>query len=293
MTEYNLDITEQSKWLMAPQSETAKTFPFHITEIGDFYAQKDYFVERDSKKDFQLIYTLEGEGFFSTSEQSLKLCPGSCILIHCDVHHRYETLTPIWRNRWIHLGGSGAEAYAEYINAVSVSGVQYSVTGITEHNHFDRIFNQLEKLVDERGIIPSAQVSSYISEMMTSLLSSHLSPQKTNSSSRVEDILRSADFIRRHCSEDLNLDKLCEKARFSKFHFVRLFKKQFGQAPYEYLTSCRIDKAKLLLRSTDLGLDEIAEKTGYKSKSNFIARFKTLNGTTPIEYRKDSLSMKK
>lgn len=137
------------------------------------------------------------------------------------------------------------------------------------------------------------QISNHLSNLLTTLLSGHLAPREPAGalSGRHTDIANAAAYIRGHYQDPLTLDMLAGLARLSKYHFVRLFKKQLGETPYDYLTNCRISRAKLLLRSTDASLDEIAEAVGYQSKSNFIAQFKALTGTTPARYRQESLRL--
>ena len=90
----------------------------------------------------------------------------------------------------------------------------------------------------------------------------------------------------------ITVDDITEHIKISKYHFIRLFKKQMGVTPYEYLINYRINQAKILLQTTSRSLFEISYDVGYKSKSNFVAQFKTLVGTTPAKYRSESLRLR-
>jgi AraC-like DNA-binding protein len=55
----------------------------------------------------------------------------------------------------------------------------------------------------------------------------------------------------------------------------------------EYVLDKKLEKAKLLLKTSELSVTEIANKTGFPDYNNFIQRFKKSVGTTPLKYRKD------
>ena len=64
-----------------------------------------------------------------------------------------------------------------------------------------------------------------------------------------------------------------------------------GVTPYEYLTEYRINMAKIPLRTTYKSVFEIAFDVGYNSKSNFIAKFHSMTGVTPSQYRKENIAI--
>ena len=91
-------------------------------------------------------------------------------------------------------------------------------------------------------------------------------------------------YIDKHFSEDINLDKIVNKALVSKFHFIRLFKKYYGRTPNQYLREVRIDKAKSFLQKGN-SIDEVCNAIGFASKTSFIGLFKKMTGLTPMAYQ--------
>ncbi len=91
-------------------------------------------------------------------------------------------------------------------------------------------------------------------------------------------------YIDKHFSENINLDKIANKALVSKFHFIRLFKKYYGRTPNQYLQEVRIEKAKKLLLKRNT-IDEVCAAIGFASKTSFIGLFKKLTGFTPIAFQ--------
>ena len=85
--------------------------------------------------------------------------------------------------------------------------------------------------------------------------------------------------------EDISLNKVADHVGVSPNHLSSTFSKEIGTTFIEYLTKCRIDKAKELLGTTDLRSSEVAYEVGYKDPHYFSAAFKKACGMTPKEYR--------
>ncbi|MCP2094306.1 Helix-turn-helix domain-containing protein [Actinosynnema pretiosum] len=68
-------------------------------------------------------------------------------------------------------------------------------------------------------------------------------------------------------------------------HFSRRFKVAYGETPYRYLMTRRVERAKALLRRGDLGVTEVCMAVGCTSLGSFSARFTELVGETPSAYR--------
>lgn len=93
-------------------------------------------------------------------------------------------------------------------------------------------------------------------------------------------------FIQEHYGdEDLNLNKVACAANVSANHFSALFSQEMEQTFIEYVTNVRMQKAKELLRCSDMRSGEIATEVGYKDSHYFSFLFKKTQGCTPSEYR--------
>ena len=87
-------------------------------------------------------------------------------------------------------------------------------------------------------------------------------------------------------TKKITIDDMAKVACISKYHFSRLFKESTGQSPYKYLSQYRIDKAKDLLISTNLSVNEIALRVGFDDMSSFIYLFKQHMHVSPLQFRK-------
>jgi AraC family transcriptional regulator len=93
------------------------------------------------------------------------------------------------------------------------------------------------------------------------------------------------DYVEARLSSALNLDDLASVVHMSTFHFARLFKISTGDTPHAFVTRIRMERAKALLRSTDLPVANIANAVGFSSKSHFAAAFQRSTGVTPALFR--------
>jgi AraC-like DNA-binding protein len=93
------------------------------------------------------------------------------------------------------------------------------------------------------------------------------------------------DFVRSHLDRRITVAQMAEQAGMSKFHFAREFRRSLGLTPLQYVTQCRIEKAKGLLRGTGLKIEEVARQCGYQSGSHFAEVFQKSVGVRPREYR--------
>ena len=100
------------------------------------------------------------------------------------------------------------------------------------------------------------------------------------------DLIRTAkEYIQRHFTQDLSLDEVSEKVQISPYYFSKLFKKETGENFIEYLTKVRIEKAKKLLRESQMTMKEISNAVGYSNPNYFSHTFKKNVGVSPSEYK--------
>ena len=106
-----------------------------------------------------------------------------------------------------------------------------------------------------------------------------------------EKIKASKNFIDKHFSENITVSELASKAYISRFHFIRLFKKYYGQTPNQYLQEVRITKAKKLLLK-NITVEKVCTSVGFESKTTFVTLFKKMTGKTPVAYRSKKAILK-
>lgn len=98
-------------------------------------------------------------------------------------------------------------------------------------------------------------------------------------------LLRAKDLADAHYAEPLEVDDLARAAGLSKAHFSREFRRTFGESPYVYLLTRRLERAAALLRNTDHSVAEICLEVGLQGVGSFTTSFKRMYGMTPTAYR--------
>jgi transcriptional regulator GlxA family with amidase domain len=98
-------------------------------------------------------------------------------------------------------------------------------------------------------------------------------------------LLRAKDRMEAASHEDWPVRRLARVSGVSEAHFARSFKDAFGVPPHRYLLTRRIERAKTLLRDTELPITEVAFRTGWTSMGTFGRTFRDVTGQSPSAIR--------
>ena len=92
----------------------------------------------------------------------------------------------------------------------------------------------------------------------------------------------------REYAQPLDVEALARGVHMSAGHLSREFKKAYGESPYQYLMTRRIERAMTLLRRGDLSVTDVCFTVGCSSLGTFSTRFTELVGVSPSTYRRDA-----
>jgi AraC family transcriptional regulator len=147
----------------------------------------------------------------------------------------------------------------------------------------------------KRGAIPDLMVEEKLRELLAQMLHAQRGAFRQiddiaalRVTTRVElwrRLNRARDCIRSRYSERLTLAELAAVACLSPFHFLRAFKALFRTTPHEFLTACRLERAKFLLERTELPVTQICLDVGFESLGTFSSWFRRWGGRSPREWR--------
>lgn len=105
-------------------------------------------------------------------------------------------------------------------------------------------------------------------------------------------VQRIKQYIIAHSGEEISLETIAKQVDLNPFYISKMFKEQLGINYIDFLTECRIDKAKSLMGNPERSLKEITFEVGYNDPNYFSKVFKKSCGMSPTEYRKALLGSK-
>ncbi|HOC28203.1 MAG TPA: response regulator [Treponemataceae bacterium] len=98
-------------------------------------------------------------------------------------------------------------------------------------------------------------------------------------------ILKACTIINENLSQEISLEEISRRVEISPFYFSKLFKEETGENFIDYITMCRMQRAKDLLRDHSRSIKEISAESGYSDPNYFSKLFKKIVGLTPTEFR--------
>ena len=101
-----------------------------------------------------------------------------------------------------------------------------------------------------------------------------------------ERLKRVIAYVHGHIGQTIGADELADVACLTKPYMIRLFKQELGISPLQYINQKKVERAQLLLYTSDMPVKEVAYALGFSDHSYFIRLFRKLTGLTPQEYRR-------
>lgn len=282
---YSKSWSSDSVRLHATPSYLAKTSFFYIQECGRFETNEAYFTERQYLKSYLIAFTLSGKGILEYEGNRYEITKGQLFFIDCTKHHKYYcAIGERWEFIWFHFNGLSS---AGYYDLFSKSG--FSLIYPSSNSAMIQKTTGIIELTKKKQRDSEAVISMLITEILTEIV---ISIQNAASFSVPVPLCvsQTVKMIDTRFSEGINIHDVCASLGYTAPYISREFKKYMGITMMEYLTTCRIDYAKELLKYSALTVAEITEKIGMNSVDRFIIQFKKKEGVTPLAYRKQWIS---
>ncbi|MCM1122670.1 MAG: response regulator [Eubacterium sp.] len=160
-----------------------------------------------------------------------------------------------------------------FLDVVSENGSSASM------GELDEMEQMMDKVLEK---LDGEQVLNLLEEMLLIVLSEKMSEISGN----IKDVVReAAQFIDNNYYEEMTLVSLASKYCVESSYFSRMFKQETGKNLMLYITDKRIEKAKEIMRQSELSMAEIAFMVGYDDYTYFSKVFKKVTGVSPREYR--------
>lgn len=241
---------------------------------------KNVTLNRHFHEEYTISLVYEGVHHFSNEKESYSITPQVIQTVNPFEFH--STTNSSWSHLNIMPTVNLIEEIASSLLQKELSSKIYVDTYVkdeTATSLFYKMFSSFEeenqnKLFKENSVIEFLE---YLLINHSSLKKQEIKQQSLNE----KELLLGLDYINENISnKHLNLDEISLNAGYSKYHFLREFKKSFGVTPNEYVQIKRVSKARELLKK-DFSLSSIAYESGFSDQSYMIKVFKKYTGYTP------------
>ncbi|MEH7180075.1 response regulator transcription factor [Neobacillus vireti] len=154
------------------------------------------------------------------------------------------------------------------------------------------VVNYLLKPIDKKKLIEAVEEAITVmqKQVRAGVIEKVVDEKIVNTNNKMDSakdpIRKAITYIDQHLKDELTLKDVASHVHLNPSYFSVLFKEQANLNFSEYVTRRRIQRAKELVVSTNLPINEIAEEVGYKTSKYFIKIFKEIEGITPSTYRK-------
>lgn len=231
--------------------------------------------------EYQLVYITRGRGIFETNETGqVRITAGQAFLLFPGVWHRYRPLKKTgWDESWIGFGGEIADRVLQHFFPP-----QKAVVTIGYVQELEELILSIAELSQEATVGYQQIMAARTMEALALVRSLAMNYHSTDRDA-ARKIQQARHHLLHHSDENIDMENLAQQLGLSYSHFRSLFREHTGTAPHQYLLSIRMNKARELLRHSNLTVSEIAYRLGFSSPYYFSRLFKSKNDCTPGEYR--------
>ena len=271
-------VLDTSVHYVGHPSAFARKHLLFCESMGRFDVTAQYRTSRLSFNSYLLMFVTDGSISCGMNGSTATASAGEALLIDCHHPHTYYALSAS-SFYFVHLSGTPATELAEGI----LSSGRLPVHGTHTEQALKLLSDLLDKLTMGK-LTDEAQISAQLYQLLANLISDARANHIGLGSTQLVDT--AVETILTHLNEHLTLNSLAAQSGCSVSYFSREFKRSTGFAPYAFILRARLDHAKHLLMTTELSIQEIADRTGFASLANFSYTFRKNIGISPTDFRK-------
>ena len=255
----------------------------------------------------RIYYVLEGEALLHLPGHDVRLCPHHLYIIPAYTTHSYECHGP-FVHYYLHV-------YEGFKNEMNIQEIYELPTEVEGSETTETVFRYLCDLLPDARLPhsnpdsydTSAQTLGYVQRYlnmalwekmelrgaMLMIMSCFIRPASPRVWTKDERMKRVLEYIHTHIAESIDVEELAGIGCVTKTYFIKLFKREFGFSPIQYINKKKVERAQLLLFTTAKPIKEVAYMLGFSDQNYFTRLFRKLTDATPHEYRKRSWGLLK
>ncbi len=268
-----------------------KSLSFQLESITKSKYDSDWHSTLHTHPFTELFYVVDGKGEFNIQGQRFPVKANDFVIINPQVEHT-ELSSPDEPLEYIVLG----------INGLSFS----NLTPVSEGGHPFSFFNLRDEQKDILRYL-NAMVQEATSQQMSYelvchnlleillikiLRHQHFDLEVGKQSKATKDISFIKHYLETYYHESIQLEDLASMTHLSRFYISHSFKKEIGMSPMEYLIDIRIKESKILLRTTNYSISQVADIVGFTTPTYFSKQFRKSTGISPTDYREQFQGVK-
>lgn len=257
----------------------------HIEQVTLLKAEmNDFTYGKHAHEEFSFGVTLAGRQDFFAEGEFHRSCPGNIMVFNPgQVHDGHSGVNDTLHYRMVYIHPNQLEPMLQSAGVKEHRGFRVTDTLIDDPKLRQHILNlaMLIGSADNEKLHQECELY----QLAASIAKRYGQYSPNQKKRKVDALLSQAkEFIHAHLLEEISLDQISKEAHLSKYHFLRMFRQQFGMTPHQYIINCRVNRAREALAAGKT-LDDVVYEHGFSDLSHFNRRFKPVFGMTPRRYQ--------
>lgn len=268
-----------------------KSLSFQLESITKSKYDSDWHSTLHTHPFTELFYVVDGKGEFNIQGQRFPVKPNDFVIINPQVEHT-ELSSPDEPLEYIVLGINGLSF--SNLTPVSEGGHPFSFFNLRdEQKDILRYLNAMVQEATSQSMSYELVCHNLLEILLIKILRhQHFDLEVGKQSKATKDISFIKHYLETYYHESIQLEDLASITHLSRFYISHSFKKEIGMSPMEYLIDIRIKESKILLRTTNYSISQVADIVGFTTPTYFSKQFRKSTGISPTDYREQFQGVK-
>ena len=268
-----------------------KSLSFQLESITKSKYDSDWHSTLHTHPFTELFYVVDGKGEFNIQGQRFPVKANDFVIINPQVEHT-ELSSPDESLEYIVLGINGLSF--SNLTPVSEGGHPFSFFNLRdEQKDILRYLNAMVQEATSQSMSYELVCHNLLEILLIKILRhQHFDLEVGKQSKATKDISFIKHYLETYYHESIQLEDLASMTHLSRFYISHSFKKEIGMSPMEYLIDIRIKESKILLRTTNYSISQVADIVGFTTPTYFSKQFRKSTGISPTDYREQFQGVK-